>query len=458
MKKFRILSTFFIAIILTSIIISPVNQVFALSDFYDANDILFYDPSAADVVSGCSSFSGTITEKVWSYFINKGLTKEQTAGIMGNVYQESSISPTDWQTPGGTIDAIKNSREDNHAWGLFQWDGERRYLVSTDDNGIQIESGIIGKLLIEKPNLAAIYLDTKYSGPGAKITGNTTDGFILTDENPLDSKSIPSADLDELLTFELDFAWSEMPGEYNYALDDGINSLDKIKSTTTILDATIAFHDYFERSGDSDSFVRDTRGGYSQAIYNKLQNTAASSNTTGCSSGNVFIDAVKKYVWPDFRGWYSNNGDASTGIFAVTPTDDYKAAVLAADAVGNYTGDKCPSLGVGSGIDCGGFVSTIIRDSGWDPNYNASKGATGGQMIWLEANWTKLGIGGSFGTETLQPGDVAINDGHTYVYIGAIGTIEGFTKPVASASRCQRAPMAGTEGLSDSDYTWYRRK
>ena len=95
MKKFRILSTFFIAIILTSIIISPVSQVFAINDFYSENDILFYDPGAADVVSGCSSSSGTIAEKVWSYFIQKGLTAEQTAGIMGNMYQESSISPTD---------------------------------------------------------------------------------------------------------------------------------------------------------------------------------------------------------------------------------------------------------------------------------------------------------------------------------------------------------------------------
>lgn len=451
---------YFLSITVVSSMVFTNYSVFAVNNFYSQNDIQFYDSNAADVVSGCSSFSGTIAEKVWSYFINKGLTKEQTAGIMGNVYQESSISPTDWQTPGGTIDAIKNSRKDAHAWGLFQWDGDRRYLITTDVHGLTTESGVIGKLLTtNNPNLAAtaIYLDTKYSGPGAKITGNTTDGFILTDENPLTSKNIPEADLDELLTFELDFAWSEMPGEYNYTLNDKINSLDKIKSTTTVVDATIAFHDYFERSSDSKDFVRYTRGGYAQAIYNKLQNTATSSNTTGCSSGNVFIDAVKKYVWPTFKGWYSASDVSAnnTGIDAVTPMPDYKTAVLIAQAAGKYTGDNCPALGVGGGIDCGGFVSTIIRDSGWDPNYNSGGGATGGQMIWLEANWTKLGVGGSFGTETLQPGDVAVNDGHTYVYIGEI---EGFTKQVASASRCQRAPMAGTEGLSDSGYTWYRRK
>ena len=49
MKKLRMISIFFIAIILASITITPVSQVFALNDFYSSNDILFYDSNA----NGC---------------------------------------------------------------------------------------------------------------------------------------------------------------------------------------------------------------------------------------------------------------------------------------------------------------------------------------------------------------------------------------------------------------------
>jgi len=439
---------YFLSITIASSMVFTNYSVFAVNNFYSQNDIQFYDSGASEVANNCMSPGDSVIEIVWNYFINKGLTKERTAGIMGNLYQESYISPTAWEHKEDDLSYIKNDEYTAHAWGIVQWDGERRYYINSEGS----ESGVIGKLINETD--LDDYINSKWSGNDTWIDEISSGVFAVNDNHLKIDNDIPKEDLNKLLLFELDYAWNELSTEtLEHSSTTWLESLNSEENT--ISKATINFHKNFEGSSDTESEVKKYRVGYAQAIYNKLQNTAASSNSTGCSSGNVFIDAVKKYVWPDFRGWYSNNGDASTGIFAVTPTVDYKAAILAADAAGKYTGDPCSSLGVGGGIDCGGFVSTIIRDSGWDPNYNASKGATGGQMIWLEANWTKLGIGGSFGTETLQPGDVAVNDGHTYVYIG---DIEGFTKQIASASRCQRAPMAGKEGLSDSDYTWYRRK
>ena len=60
----------------------------------------------------------------------------------------------------------------------------------------------------------------------------------------------------------------------------------------------------------------------------------------------------------------------------------------------------------------------------------------------------------------LQPGDVAMRTGHTFIFVG---DIEGFDSNIASASysaNCNnaRSPMAGRESITDSRLTWYRKK
>ncbi len=57
-------------------------------------------------------------EKVWNYFIDKGLSPEQVAGIMGNISQESGFDPMNIQNPGGRT---KNPASISAGWGLIQW-------------------------------------------------------------------------------------------------------------------------------------------------------------------------------------------------------------------------------------------------------------------------------------------------------------------------------------------------
>lgn len=57
-------------------------------------------------------------EKVWNYFIAKGLSPEQVAGIMGNISQESGFDPLNIQDPGGRT---KNPASISAGWGLIQW-------------------------------------------------------------------------------------------------------------------------------------------------------------------------------------------------------------------------------------------------------------------------------------------------------------------------------------------------
>ena len=69
--------------------------------------------SKSDINSGSSTNlkGGTTEKKVWNYFTNKGYSKEATAGIMGNIYQESKFNSK----------LIQNNGR-GPAAGLFQWE------------------------------------------------------------------------------------------------------------------------------------------------------------------------------------------------------------------------------------------------------------------------------------------------------------------------------------------------
>lgn len=180
----------------------------------------------------------------------------------------------------------------------------------------------------------------------------------------------------------------------------------------------------------------------------------------GCSDGSSFAGGdlsatTLAYAWPTYKG---KGGDATKA------KPEYEKAVADAQKLGEYVGgtiDWCRSnkgkTALSDGVDCGGFVTRLVTDSGWDPHYNfdAKGGPTGTQEEWLQKNWQKLGLGSEIDTGTLKPGDVAMLPGHTFIYVG---DIPGFSSKIASASLCNRAPMAGKESITASDTTWYRKK
>lgn len=77
----------------------------------------------------------TNAEKIWNYLIAHGLTKEGTAGLMGNIYAESALSPTNLQntfekklgytdaTYTAAVDSGKytNFVHDSAGYGICQW-------------------------------------------------------------------------------------------------------------------------------------------------------------------------------------------------------------------------------------------------------------------------------------------------------------------------------------------------
>ena len=76
---------------------------------FNANDILFFDPCDELVCSTTTGSTGTLTgndnlEKIYNYFLGKGLTDFQAAGIVGNISQESGGDPTIVQGGGSATD------------------------------------------------------------------------------------------------------------------------------------------------------------------------------------------------------------------------------------------------------------------------------------------------------------------------------------------------------------------
>jgi murein DD-endopeptidase MepM/ murein hydrolase activator NlpD len=73
----------------------------------------------------CGSATGALTgsdnqQKVFNFFVSKGYTKEQAAGIVGNMMAESGVNPKA-QYPSTTASAQTASGMPNRAWGVVQW-------------------------------------------------------------------------------------------------------------------------------------------------------------------------------------------------------------------------------------------------------------------------------------------------------------------------------------------------
>lgn len=164
-------------------------------------------------------------------------------------------------------------------------------------------------------------------------------------------------------------------------------------------------------------------------------------NCTGAGASGNLQAFVLKYAWPTYH---------DPNYYDMMP--DYAAAVAAGRQSGQYVGGLAHP-----GIDCGGFVTLLMKNSGTDPNYNKYNGTTSAQQKYLDeqvaaGKYTKIS---NQSTGTVQAGDIAINSEHTFIYVGPIS---GFGAKIASASLEERAPMADTRQTINNSFSWYRLK
>lgn len=230
---------------------------------------------------------------------------------------------------------------------------------------------------------------------------------------------------------------------------------DAVRATSTPEEAAVVFEATFERSGGSALSQRQSNA---KALYDKYKDSTSLSSSgaalpgtsASCSSGSGGSSELQnytlKYAWKELK----HNPRKER-------TPDYTNAISTAVNEGRYVGEE--------GIDCGGFVTTLLYDSGFDKTYNkdAKGGPTYEQEAWAKANWQRLGAangtyepdGSKFTEDKLQPGDVAFSQGHTWIYVGEIS---GFESKYASASQGIKAPSAGEEGFFYDQNVWYRKK
>jgi len=175
------------------------------------------------------------------------------------------------------------------------------------------------------------------------------------------------------------------------------------------------------------------------------------------SSGkDSIIQKIREFAWPTYRSAGSSG--------ATEKRQAYQDAV-----------DRSSYTGSCDGIDCGAFVTIVMRESGADPEYNTDpEGNTTQQIAYLRKN---SGPGGKYtkvaSKPALLPGDIAVREdgqfccknngdsysGHTFFYVGDAITTDSEGNPWegrggASASQCERAPMAS--GVDTFElYEWY---
>lgn len=147
----------------------------------------FYDSTPAVCTTGTTLTGSDNAEKVWNFFMQKGLQPPQAAGIMGNLKAESGINPRRVQntpTPSGDRDFPTNGV----GFGLAQWTYTARQgpLVA-----MATEAGVVPGDLTVQLNFLMKELETDYKSTYNKILASNdvnrvSDLFMTEFERPAD--------------------------------------------------------------------------------------------------------------------------------------------------------------------------------------------------------------------------------------------------------------------------------
>lgn len=369
------------------------------------NNIIFYD---GDLVSdtACSPGSTVLAgndniEKAMSFFIGKGLTAEQSAGIIGNLIAESGVIP--------------DRQEDGQAWGrggwgLAQWTGGRRTNLVNAMNGAGI-------------------------------------GDLYKEEYK--NQKTPADKVDTLLAFQLEFLWGEFQTNENSAFQ-------ALQKTTTVADAATVILTKFERPKNATSHI-PKRTSYAQGVLDTYGGATPTADTTAspgasnasCNgSGSAFQGDIVKtalsLAW-DSKGHGSSQSDAKPEYQTAMPQFNGSTG----------SGNEDPWS------DCGVFVATVMRMSKADPEYPLR--GTQNQLTYLKSSQKYIEVQTNK-VEDLKPGDIFIfNDapyGHTFIFTGPFKGSDGKDYNIVEASLGSQVPQAGNVYFTQGRATFkiYRLK
>ncbi|WP_020389158.1 phage tail tip lysozyme [Kribbella catacumbae] len=224
----------------------------------------------------------------------------------------------------------------------------------------------------------------------------------------------------ETLEYQLKFLKEQLDGTGPVALK-AVG--DKMKATKTVDEAAYLFaHDYeiFTTNDNDPEYAR--RQATARQVFSTIgggTNTptgdpgAGPSTACAAGSGNI-AEVAKSLAWPD--GGHGKNQSDATAAFQ--------------EALPKYNSTN----GYEVWSDCGRFVATVMRMSGADPDYPMV--STGVQDNYVRTSG-KYDVFDNITPGELQPGDILIGPGHTYLFVGQWGKYDS-----ASGSLGGHVPQA----------------
>ena len=402
------------ALVLGGILIlsSTVTPAYAQIIDFSTNDIRLYDPNAEDPIA-CGGMGGELAgnnnlQKGFNYFTSRGLSENQAAGAMGNIYEESGGDPTIKQGGGNTNDPSQFGTDIGigKAWGLIQWDAGGRAIEYAET------AGITDPIYLLKTQLDLIWWHMENSSPT---------GYSNMLENYMTIEDI-----------------AEATHDFHKKIEGSADTIDMIEERVT--SAMQILEQYGSGASGPTIPIDEEAPGAEQAL---------SDLCVSGQSGSVVKTALN-YAWPDVS--FSDRK---------TLKPEYKVAIDKALANNEYVGPREEP-----GVDCGGFVTRVMRDSGVDPTYNSTESGVAAQLEYLKTSGKYEEVDAT-STADLLPGDIGIRSGgdgyrHTYIFVGENDYLENGNQ-VAEASyggfggdTLWLAPQAGFSAPYSSSYEYYR--
>jgi hypothetical protein len=306
-------------------------------------------------------------QKAFNFFTQNGYSKEQAAGIVGNMIHESGVEPARLQnTPSGQVTHAKAAVDNSLGWGIVQWTPA-------------------GKMI--RPSLTAT------NGDEAKV---------------------------ESLEWQLEFLHKQLEGAP--PLPEG-EAGRQLKATKSVADAAVAFGRYFERFAGSEDLSNPRyaqRKTAAQQVFDHFSGAPGAGGGTdgaagGCGAGNGdIVQTAMSLSWPD--------RDESRGPNKEDARPSYQ------DAMPKYNG----ATAFYPYTDCGVFVATVMVMSGVDKDYQ--RRGTGSQRDYVKGSAKYETFDDFTDISQLKPGDILVNDGHTFIYTGPFKDPDGKTWTAVSAS------------------------
>lgn len=377
-------------------------------------------------------------KKVFSIYKSYGLTDNQIAGMLGNWSVESGIDPTGVEGIYGSdekyrIGPKKQKALDNHdsyTKGLFQMYASRGIGLNHaqymgQDGGYwpglgmpQFTAG--DRIVVPAEKLGKKWYDMDFQMAFilAKGTAATTGAKGGVDFFNTYKKETASMSPSECASYFLRY-YEGVPSDVN-ASKRGTSAESWAKQLSSWSVDKAYADSVFEMAKELGAIASDS------AISDAKERCVK----IGKYDNSDIANAAASYSWPTHDQGNNNDG-----------TDLFQRVYVGVWGMRNYNGQPMQSCDVG--------VSTAVRWSGSDIDYPAYSTRLQLEYLLSSPKWEKVGMMGSLTMKDLQPGDVGVLNGHTWLYTGeeAIQKVHGKDNPgnSVSASYYERSPGAGQD-------------